>query len=687
MASAGQARPSINITWAWLGGALVWFLARQTLRSPAAIRAVVALQLALVVALTSYGFYQRFVIMPLDRAAFERDPDAVLRAAGVDAPEGSPLRRQYADRLRSSEPLATFALTNSLAAYLLPWLVVCAGVIATSRPQLFNRRTAITLVAIGLASGICLLMTKSRSAYVGAAVGLLGVGGIALGSRVRGKERVHGNSRPSWQGRWPVAVVVLVSLLTIGGAVVGAMDATILGEARKSLGYRLEYWQATLAMLRDYPLSGCGPGNFQVFYTTYKLPQSSETIADPHNFALEIAAIAGWPALTLWLAAAAAWLVAILRVPRPLVAAAAIESETAGSVAAQPLPAPSTLVTGSPFADGATPRTILAGAVAGVILGWLAGVISGYPPPFELLILGGIPAFLTLWALWPWVGHGELSAACLATGVVALLVCLLAAGGIGYPAVSLGVWLLGALALNLAARESDARQAPGWLGGVLAASWLLTVAVFYATCYRPVFAGRASMSQGDLALTQGDLAGALARYAEAAAVDPWWSEPWRRQVEVAQHAWLATGDARAREEFERVVLETIRLEPRSQSVRQDFARKFLLIYRRSGDREALADALAFQRDAVALYPNNAMARAQLAWLLHVAGESAEARAEAARALRLDDVHPHVEQKLENQILADSPPETGVSGQVSTRPEGKKARECLEQFVLKVSGNP
>ncbi len=60
-------------------------------------------------------------------------------------------------------------------------------------------------------------------------------------------------------------------------------------------------------MIFDHPLLGCGPGNFQQYYTFYKLPEASETVADPHNFLLEIAATAGLPALALlfWLLALA----------------------------------------------------------------------------------------------------------------------------------------------------------------------------------------------------------------------------------------------------------------------------------------------------------------------------------------------------------------------------------------------
>ncbi len=76
----------------------------------------------------------------------------------------------------------------------------------------------------------------------------------------------------------------------------------MLSEAGKSLGYRLEYWQATWAMIGDHPWFGCGPGNFQDAYMRYKLPQASEEIQDPHNLFFEVWATAGTPAMLALLA-------------------------------------------------------------------------------------------------------------------------------------------------------------------------------------------------------------------------------------------------------------------------------------------------------------------------------------------------------------------------------------------------
>ena len=66
--------------------------------------------------------------MPATRAEYRINPDQALRAAGLWYPPGSRERWLFEQRLASPEPLATFPLTNSLAAFLAPWLIVTLGI-------------------------------------------------------------------------------------------------------------------------------------------------------------------------------------------------------------------------------------------------------------------------------------------------------------------------------------------------------------------------------------------------------------------------------------------------------------------------------------------------------------------------------------------------------------------------------
>src|SRR5262249_6419401 len=144
-------------------------------------RALVAIMIALAVVLGAYGFYQVFIGLPADRAGYAADPDRVLRELGQWVPGGPPERRQFQGRLRSNGAVAAFRLTNWLARCLAPWLIMALGV----GLSLFGRGTtdgqsnwSRWLAPLGLAVGIlviagCLVLTKSRSAYVAVTVGVL----------------------------------------------------------------------------------------------------------------------------------------------------------------------------------------------------------------------------------------------------------------------------------------------------------------------------------------------------------------------------------------------------------------------------------------------------------------------------------------------------------------------------------
>ena len=249
---------------------------------------MMVLMIGLAVGLSAYGYYQYFHSLPQTRELYARNPDAALRDAGVWYPPGSAAREQFEQRLMSTEPIATFALTNSLAGLLAPWLVVAVGIAIVGAHN--GQRNRWRWTAAALASAIviagCLMLTKSRSAYLAvmAGVAILLLFGGARGSLIPYRRRVL------------IGVAGVVCLLIALGMLVGGLDAGVLNQATKSLGYRMEYWEATLAMIRDYPVTGSGPGNFQFAYTQYKLPRASEEIQDPHNFLLEVWATAGTPA-------------------------------------------------------------------------------------------------------------------------------------------------------------------------------------------------------------------------------------------------------------------------------------------------------------------------------------------------------------------------------------------------------
>ena len=126
LANLGQTngRYLLNVLWQQIALAANYWMLRQWCCSPAQQRALCVVLIGLATSLALHGIYQYGYTLPRDRAEFRKDPDEVLRRAGIQAPIGSPQRDLFRNRLESKEPFATFALANSLAGFLTPWLVV-----------------------------------------------------------------------------------------------------------------------------------------------------------------------------------------------------------------------------------------------------------------------------------------------------------------------------------------------------------------------------------------------------------------------------------------------------------------------------------------------------------------------------------------------------------------------------------
>src|SRR5690606_6087466 len=122
----------------------------------------------------------------------------------------------------------------------LPWLAFTVW-------QGWNRRErSLVLLGTVVAAGLvmyCLLLTKSRTAWVGLAAGTAVAAGL-LFARKRA-------ARPIVVGAAATGVVVFLSLAVV--LMAGGLDRQVVSEASKSLQYRLDYWNATLKVLAERP--------------------------------------------------------------------------------------------------------------------------------------------------------------------------------------------------------------------------------------------------------------------------------------------------------------------------------------------------------------------------------------------------------------------------------------------------
>lgn len=661
MAEQGNPRATLNSVWAWLGFAASYWLARQFVRDEVDRRAIVAVGLGLVVTQAAYGLYQSGYARPRDRAIYEQDPDRVLREIGIDAPQGSPVRALYDSRMRDTEPLGTYSLTNSLAGLLAPWIIL-AGSIGLSEyqqrqgkspsplgSQRVNERAgeresnslgrgALFLLGLaGLAALFCLVLTKSRSAYIATMLGVAGLGWMAARRRWRIPAR-------AW-----LAGAVGATLLVAIAAAIGFLDREVLSEARKSLGVRWEYWRATARLIRDYPFFGCGWGNYQAYYASYKAPESSETVADPHNAWFELAANAGLPAAALLTLGAAGVVWRLLR----------------GSSADSPTAERAT-------ADAATSASrriwIYVGAVAGAAASSLASSL-GPAPAESLFYFCALPiGILVVAALDGWVCRGDLPAWGLGLALLVLAVNLSAAGSLIFPGVMVTGWLLAsirgdssrpnALASSnsgQAAPQSEPEFKPRTSLALLmtTGSMILFIACIW-TGFRPVVLSQLHLAFGIAEAQHGSWPAAAEQWKRSAEYDPWSSEPWVHLAGTARQ-FTSPLEASSWEAFDRSCDEAIARNRHSATLRNELGKLCLEVWRSTGDRRAIEAAERhFRVAATELYPHGIMARAQWAWTLHLKGDESGARREATEALRLHELMPHREQRLTMQQLFDAP---------------------------------
>lgn len=650
----GNQRHAWNAAWQWAAYGALAVVLRQQLTSGKETRALVGVMVALALAVSLHAFYQYAYSQPKLRAEFAKDPEAVLRNAGLNAPKGTPLRAQAESRISSLEPTAEFALTNSLAGFLLPWLLVSLALAFWSVQRGDSWKTAVTFAAVSVVMAGVLVLTKSRTAWLAAA------GGCAL--------ILLFGRRTGWQldWRWPAGIAAVVLVIGLGAVAAKGLDAKVLSESPKSVLYRIEYWRATAALIADEPWFGVGPGNFQERYVNHKLPEASETIADPHNFLLEVWSTAGTPAL---LALVALMFVTAWQLSR---SAPAITSEVN----------PSALAT----SDGDSELkighfAIYAGAVVGLLLAGILGFVTFQPlettnesalNPAEgaasgvpLMWLMGVAAYIICYhGLKDWVERGELPKSAVAIALIALLVNLLAAGAAIFPGVFNAAWLLWAIALS---RDDDAApnkvsmatdDGSGWnrsqaLNTAIATACLAGLIGCYYTEYLPILQGRMTLMQAVAARDSGKLRQAEELHQDAIAADRWSPDPWRSLAEMRFAAWLRVPrEQQLWKEFQDALKQYTRESPHHYLVYEQQGEWLLLAARRIKSAEHLQAAAEAFENAARLYPNSAYLHAQLASVYAEQERAADAQREADLATQLDNLCPHKEQKLEQRFLHD-----------------------------------
>jgi tetratricopeptide (TPR) repeat protein len=628
--TGGDRRTALNMAWEWVGLGATFFLLRQTILTALDARRLASIVVSLAVVLSGLGIWQHYVYYRLARGeylemmakldALEKDPRAnaeelgklqfTLQSQGIPTDETG--RRQYENRLRfSNEAMGPFALANTFAGLLLVMLVLAGELFRTlpgPRPKGLIAAWAVAFVLLLY----CLILTKSRTAWTG-----LVVAGALWGTTILVRNRQWFTRRILLGiGLGSCGVVLLFVIAALGKG----FDVEVISEAPKSLSYRFQYWNGAAHTVAASPIFGTGPGNFRQHYLRYKVPESSEEIADPHNWLLDLWASGGVLAVASFVACVVLALLPF-RKRRP---------GDDSRASAQPEQVPS-------WTDD------LPGPVFAFLLGLIAPV-AGASGNFDVWQLVLLAAWLVTFAiLRRGLGSARLAAIALGASALGLMIHLSGAGGIEMPATVQVLLVLAALAFAALERRADATASPRLVMAIGGIGVAFFVSLFF-TGTLLVVNRRAAIASGEQALyVDGNLDRAVNDFGQAATHDPFSPDPHDKLADAFFARWQATPPGAGLDYFAKAhaALNNAMLQdPLNFSRYRRLGEFYLAKFARSQDpADAKAAADAFER-AVDMYPTEASLRSECATALMQAGKPAEARSQAQKALELDESNHH-----------------------------------------------
>ncbi|MEO2031535.1 MAG: O-antigen ligase family protein [Planctomycetaceae bacterium] len=630
---SGDRRAALNLAFAWTGIAACGCLCRITTHDPATRRTVVNLIAGLAVGLAMFGIWQSQVFYETEAKTYLRqikvletgtNPSEILRVRREFLSNGIPLdgpgRNLLENRLlNSTEPFGPFALANTLAGVLAVGLVLLSGGLISEWRSDHCRwdRVGLTLVATVIVAW-CLMLTKSRTAWVGTAVG------IAVMLVTQGREADPSRSIFRTLTGAFAAIGIPVGLLVVAGVLCGVVDLQVLLESSRSLQFRFFYWAGAAEVISEQPLFGAGPGNFRQLYLAHKPVQSSESIMDPHNFLLDawcFAGVAGFIGMLLLVAG-------VIFSIRPATDTDADRGNTPGRRAAASL------------AFG------LLGCVS-LHFGWLwfSGVILG--PQHAMTAAAIVLAGGSAWAMSRIRSHPSAAAAACLT----LLVHLLGAGGLQVTTLWFLVVALAAIARP--ASRDDAGFSPRFPGRLTAFSGAVVLATAAAATLLwgviPVVSSGLQLGIGQQQFQKGDNRGALHAFELAVSADPL-SPTMRQHFAVAKtysllgRDWqkkMAAGGEAADEgvlAVESACSQYIKSDTRAIDSRLMRARIYRQLHRLTNQSGYIDSCIDDFRQVVAWHPTNARYQLELATCEETAGQTIEAMKSARIAKRIEAVN-------------------------------------------------
>lgn len=622
----GCIRYVLNLGTAWIACTSSWLLFRSLFKSPVRFKAILLVLISVSVSMSIYSLYDYYIVMPQNVRQYEADPDKILgEVLGRVPVESDPERMLFESRLKTYSATGTYALSNTFAGLLGPVIIVTLGIIFW-QPLPKNIRWILRAFLIIL--GITLILTKSRSGCLCVAGGavLLFTARFAFSSYLREKIK---RSHLILAGGICVLAIILFGFIASSK---GGLEA-----AKRSLGFRFEYWYASLGIISDNPVLGCGPGNFKDVYTKYKLPISSEEISDPHNFVIELWATAGTPCMLLFLAIPISLLVPLIR----------------GS---QDEPEPKIVRSSQDIDSKPVPKdalNILIGGGLGIVFGFFLSVLEMENLNLMPLLfcLPGVAICSLL--MYPWLNEEtEISPWIPFIGMISLLINLLAAGGVMYPNIIIVFWLLAAGSANCSGSKEFMLRKP-ILPACLLAFCVCGAAFTYSYVYRPVIESKPLFYESeriDIPLDR-----KITALQRAIKLDPYSAEYRLILFQYQLEYWRSHPKASA--ELRNTAFETqeeaVRLSPNSARIRKTIADTLFRAMSKKQDLPELMElSLLRYSEAIERYPNHSKIRTPYATALWVDGNIEEALRQKSIALELDEQMPHLDQKMPESVKKD-----------------------------------
>lgn len=491
--AASYKHPAWIISWEWAVLLVIIVLVRQVATRAGDDQRLLAAILATGVTLAGFAVYQHFVDLPRLRADYEADPSRFLQIrngpslvletntnpvrpermalTAVTARFTGPLQSgatllamaqvNPADATHAEEPASnlvqriqegrvfgTFGRPETFAAYLALLLPVLVAAAMACRLRLgWSLQTLLTTAAVGLVAA-ALLLTQSPAAVLA----------LLLVAAMIGIDLICRRLGLGFLAR----VAAVAVLLFLGRLTAPWWDLPAIP---------WDAWKATLALIDEYTGLGVGPGNFGRNFPRFRLSPATPKLADPQNFALEVAGTCGVVALLTLLVSLGAffWRTSTAETPP--------EKEAED----EPL----------------VRWEFYYGGVAGLILAFV--IRASQLPGSEILHEGAVAAGRSL--VWfgafallesvPW--FGRLRVAGISAGVGALLLTLTVTSGIGFPSLAQPLWVMVALGLCAVGLRPRSWPIRHWLAYALpvplvVAAWLTYLFQVYVPLGRSAYA-------------------------------------------------------------------------------------------------------------------------------------------------------------------------------------------------------